>query len=174
MRCRRERVAGATYFFTVNSADRRIPLLVNHIGILREVMRKVMIHHPFHINAMVVLPEHLHAIWTLPEGDNDFSTRWMLIKSGFSRYLQKNEPCNTHQPAKVGRDIWQRRFREHLIRDSTDLEKHIAYIHYNPVKHGLVRHPSDWLYSSVHRYISEGLIPAGWTTDGGMLGEYGE
>jgi putative transposase len=174
MRYRRARVAGATYFFTVNCADRKASLLVKHIATLREVIHKVMIRHPFHINAMVVLPEHLHAIWTLPGGDQDFSTRWSLIKAGFSRQLPEGEKWNPGRTSKGERGIWQRRFWEHHIRDETDLERHVAYIHYNPVKHGYVRNPADWLYSSIHRYISEGLIPADWATNGEIKGEFGE
>lgn len=108
--------------------------------------------HPFRIDAWVLLPEHLHCIWTLPEGDMNFSKRWGLIKANFSRELkgQRTTP------------VWQNRFWEHLIRDDRDLQTHLDYIHYNPVKHGLVESPKDWPYSTFHRYVQEGFYPLNW------------
>ena len=126
---------------------------------------------------MVVLPEHLHAILTLPEGDSDCATRWALIKANFSRFLPRTEPISTSRAAKGERGIWQRRYWEHLIRDDEDLDRHVDYIHWNPVKHGLVARPSDWPHSSIHRYIANGILPADWggtsfvRDDSGQFGE---
>jgi putative transposase len=94
----------------------------------------------------VVLPDHLHAVWTLPQGDADFATRWMLIKARFSRGIANTERINAIRIKKGARGIWQRRYWEHLIRDARDYEKHLDYIHYNPVKHGYVQCASQWLY----------------------------
>ena len=107
--------------------------------------------YPFNIDAWVLLPEHLHCIWTLPEGDTDFSKRWGLIKADFSKKLIRSAT-----------PIWQNRFWEHLIRDDRDLQRHLDYIHYNPVKHGLVDSPKDWPSSTFHRYVEKGLYPANW------------
>lgn len=104
--------------------------MVEHADVLRAVIREVQSRHPFRIDAMVVLPDHLHAIWTLPMNDKDFSVRWMLIKSGFSRRLPLGERRNKSRMAKGERGIWQRRFWEHLIRDENDYERHVNYIHY--------------------------------------------
>lgn len=102
-------VPGGTFFFTVNLADRSTTLLTDHIEALRDSVRRVREAHPFHIVAMVVLPEHLHAIWTLPENDADYPTRWALIKAGFSRRLAKVERINPSRRRKGERGIWQRR-----------------------------------------------------------------
>jgi len=107
--------------------------------------------HPFTIDAWVLLPEHLHCIWTLPQGDMDFSKRWGLIKAKFSKALSRQ---NT--------SVWQNRFWEHLIRDDRDMQIHLDYIHYNPVKHGYVESPKDWPSSTFHRYVQEGLYPLNW------------
>lgn len=162
MRYRRADVAGATYFFTVNLLDRQQSLLTEHISSLRRCVHNVKQRHPFSIDAMVILPDHLHAVWTLPDGDADFSKRWMLIKSAFSRSLPKTENLKSGRIKKRERGIWQRRFWEHLIRDETDYERHVDYIHYNPVKHGYVDKAIDWPYSSIHRYMTEGLLMPDW------------
>ena len=167
---------GGTYFFTVNLAERDKTLLVDEIDTLRNVTNNVKRQHPFKLDAMVVLPDHLHAIWTLPENDNDFKTRWMLIKSGFSQQIPKRERINKSREAKGERGIWQRRYWEHLIRDEHDYEKHVDYIHYNPVKHGQVIRAVDWPYSTIHVYLSRGLLSEGWGYaeggfDEGMFGE---
>ncbi|MCI5146354.1 MAG: transposase, partial [Candidatus Electrothrix sp. AR3] len=120
MRYRRARMPGGTYFFTVNLAERKRTLLVDHIDDLRNAVRKVLTDHPFHIDAMVVLPDHLHAVWTLPEGDADFSIRWALIKAGLSRCIPAEERRSQSRITKGERGIWQRRFWEHLIRDEKD------------------------------------------------------
>ncbi|MEW6689402.1 MAG: transposase [Pseudomonadota bacterium] len=162
MRYRRAEVSGASYFFTVNLADRSQALLVDHADVLRTVIREVQSRHPFRIDAMVVLPDHLHAIWTLPENDRDFSTRWMLIKAGFSRRLPVSEERNRSRMTKGERGIWQRRFWEHLLRDEKDYERHLDYIHYNPVKHGYVKRPVDWPHSSIHQFIARGIMGLDW------------
>jgi putative transposase len=162
MEYRRALFAGGIYFFTLTLQDRRSQLLTENIEALRAAIRKVQVKHPFNIIAMVVMPDHLHAIWQLPEGDANFSMRWSLIKAGFSRALPKTETIADSRQNKRERGIWQRRFWEHVIRDDTDLENHIAYIHFNPVKHGYVQRAADWSYSSIHRYIARGELPQDW------------
>jgi putative transposase len=151
MRYRRVKAAGGTYFFTVNLADRDSSLLVRNVEVLRHSVRHIKAAHPFHIDAMVILPDHLHALWTLPEGDSDYSTRWMLIKSGFSRGLSKDERRGFSRRSKRERGIWQRRYWEHLIQDDSDFARHVDYIHFNPVKHQHVQRVVDWQWSSFHR-----------------------
>jgi putative transposase len=174
MRYRRAFVGGATYFFTVNLANRRDRLLVDHIDNLRTVVRKVKHGHPFEIIAWVVLPEHIHAIWALPPNDADYSLRWSQIKGGFSRRIPKGEPMSESRSSKGERGIWQRRFWEHLIRDGDDLGDHIDYVHYNPVKHGLVERAADWPYSSFHRFVRRGWLPPDWGCPGEMNCDFGE
>lgn len=168
MRYRRADAAGGTYFFTVNLADRRSDSLVRHIDELRTAMKTVIVSHPFAIPAMVVLPEHLHAIWRLPKDDADYPTRWALIKAGFSRQFPKDEQVGASRRSKRERGIWQRRYWEHQIRDDADLAQHVDYIHFNPVKHGLVSRPADWPHSTLHRYIDRGLLSPDW---GGQIGD---
>ena len=151
---RRNFIPGASYFFTVNLADRRLRLLTEHIGSLRTAFREVRARHPFTIDAIVILPDHLHAIWTLPEADADFALRWRLIKSKFSRALPRGEWISSSRMEKAERGIWQRRYWEHTLRDETDLVRHVDYIHFNPVKHGHVTRVRDWPYSSFHRWSS--------------------
>ncbi len=155
---RRADIKGATYFFTVNLADRRSSLLVDKLGVLRAVMHKVKQSHPFKMDAVVVLPDHIHTLWTLPLGDNDYSTRWMLIKAGFSRQIPKTETISKSRRMKGERGIWQRRYWEHLIRDERDYENHVNYIHNNPVKHGYVEGATHWPHSSIHKFIANGVI----------------
>ncbi|HEX5354098.1 MAG TPA: transposase [Rhodanobacteraceae bacterium] len=174
MRYRRSDIAGGTYFFTVTLADRSSRLLVEHIDDLRAAVRTVKRHHPFEIVAWVVLPEHMHAIWALPEDDRDFSGRWSLIKSSFSRAIARTEAVSASRAGKRERGVWQRRFWEHLIRDEIDLQRHIDYVHINPVKHGHVERAADWPHSSIHRYIEAGWLTADWAADvegGGIGGE---
>ncbi|MBR1250505.1 transposase [Bradyrhizobium sp. AUGA SZCCT0169] len=159
---RRNFVAGGCFFFTVNLADRRLRLLTEHIDELRMAFRKVRQQHPFTIDAMVVLPDHLHAVWTLPEGDANFATRWRLIKSVFSHSLPAGEQISGSRAAKGERGIWQRRYWEHTVRDETDFERHVDYIHINPVKHGLVARVVDWPFSSFHRMVKLGVYPEDW------------
>ena len=163
MRYRRAYVQGASYFFTVNLAERNLHLLTEHIGLLRDSLRMVKAAHPFIIDAIVIMPNHLHTIWTLPVDDSDFSTRWGLIKAGFSRSLASSECVSKSRLSKGERGIWQRRFWEHLIIDDDDYQHHVDYIHYNPVKHGFVEKVVDWPYSSFHRYVNLGLLSIDWT-----------
>jgi putative transposase len=178
MRYRRANAAGGKYFFTVNLADRSRRLLVERVDDLRFAVRAMRDRHPFEIVAWVVLPDHLHAVWTLPQGDVDFSTRWMLIKSGFSRRLERDEAIRESRVRKGERGIWQRRFWEHQIRDDDDLQRHVDYVHINPVKHGHVSRASEWPYSSIHRYIHAGELTADWSAEPGLAvadgGRFGE
>ena len=175
MHYRRANSEGATYFFTVNLADRKSDTLVRHVDDLRSVTNQVKQAHSFSIVAMVVMPEHLHAIWRLPPGDADYPMRWSLIKSGFSRLLPHGEKVHASRAAKRERGIWQRRYWEHQIRDDADLEQHINYIHYNPVKHGWVRRAADWPHSTLHSYIERGIVTRDWAADGNENAEaYGE
>ncbi len=162
MRYRRANLPGATYFFTVNLAERKSCLLVEQVDLLRDSIRQVKMGHPFSIDALVIMPNHLHTIWTLPESDSDFSTRWGLIKGGFSRRIEKGERISDSRHVKGERGIWQRRFWEHLIRDDNDFERHVDYIHFNPVKHGYVKRPVDWSFSTIHRFIKNQVIDENW------------
>jgi putative transposase len=162
---RRNFVAGATYFFTVNLADRRRPLLTENIECLRAAFRYTRHRYPFTIDAIVVLPDHLHTIWTMPEGDSDFAVRWNLIKGNFSRGLPRVENVSDSRLRKGERGIWQRRYWEHTIRDEDDFARHVDYIHFNPVKHGHAEHPGAWPYSSFHRMVRLGFYPADWPGD---------
>jgi putative transposase len=162
---RRNFVAGGSYFFTVNLTDRSSQLFVEHMPLLRAAFRYARTRHPFTIDAIVVLPEHLHAVWTLPEGDSDYPLRWRLIKSAFSRALPATEAVSSSRARKSERGIWQRRFWEHTIRDERDFARHVDYIHFNPVKHGYVRKVRDWPYSSFRRMVKLGIYPEDWGGD---------
>jgi putative transposase len=172
---RRNFVSGGCFFFTVNLAERKLALLTDHIGLLRTAFRETHRRHPFTIDAIVVLPDHLHTVWTLPEGDADFAMRWQLIKSTFSRGLARNERISPSRAAKGERGIWQRRYWEHTIHDQADFARHVDYVHINPVKHGLVDRVGDWAPSSFHRHIKLGNYPADWAGDQSDDGrDYGE
>lgn len=159
----RARVPGATYFFTVNLAERHANrLLTENIEALREAFRVTRQAHPFTIEAIVVLPEHLHCLWRLPPEDCDFSMRWRLIKAHFSRMLPPGEDISASRMRKGERGIWQRRYWEHVIRDERDWQNHLDYIHYNPVKHGHVTRAIDWPHSSFHRYVKRRIYPENW------------
>ena len=162
---RRARVPGATYFFTVNLRDRKSDLLIREIDLLRETVRATKARHPFHIDAWVVLPEHMHCMWTLPPGDADFALRWKIIKFAFAKRVPLTEARTVNQQRRRERGIWQRRYWEHLIRDERDYQRHFDYIHINPLKHGLVQRVSDWPYSTFHRDVEDGLYPLDWAGD---------
>jgi len=163
---RRAYVPGGTWFFTVNLLERHgNDLLVREIELLRATVRGVRDKYPFRIDAWVVLPEHLHCIMTLPPGDSDFSLRWRLIKSGFSRDLPKTEHRSMVRRAAGERGIWQRHYWEHLIRDEADYRRHVDYVHVNPLKHGHVKCVQDWPYSTFHRHVAAGVYPADWCGD---------
>ena len=174
MRYRRALVGGAAYFFTVNLAARSSRLLVDHVEELREAVRQVQNRHPFEVLAWVVMPDHLHAIWQLPQNDADYSTRWALINAGFSRAIPKNQRIRESRERKGERGIWQRRFWEHLIRDESNLQRHVDYTHYNPVKHGYVPRAAEWPFSSSHRYVRLGWVDADWGCPDGGDGDFGE
>jgi putative transposase len=162
---RRNFLSGGSYFFTVNLADRRSRLLTEHIQFLRAAFRYTKHRHPFTIDAIVILPDHLRAIWTLPDGDADFALRWRLIKTVFSRDLPGGERLSTSRVSKGERGIWQRRYWEHTLRNEDDFERHVDYIHFNPVKHRHVNRVRDWSYSSFHRYVRLGIYPEDWAGD---------
>ena len=163
---RRYRIPGATWFFTVNLAERQgNRLLIDHVEVLRAAFVTVRERHPFQIDAIAVLPDHLHCILTLPAGDADFSTRWGLIKGNFSRRIEPGERLSESRRKRGERGVWQRRFWEHCLRDDRDYQRHVDYIHWNPVKHGLTRSVRDWPYSSFHDYVRRGSYPADWGQD---------
>ncbi|MEO5670343.1 MAG: transposase [Ramlibacter sp.] len=171
---RRSLVPGATYFFTVTLEDRTSDLLVREIEVLREAYSATVGTHPFKTIAICVMPEHLHAIWQLPPGDSDFPLRWQLIKRRFSRKMTPATERCASQLSKRDKGIWQRRYWEHQIRDEEDLVRHVDYIHFNPVKHGLVAQVKDWQYSSFHKWVKRGDLPAAWgrvKQAGGIFGE---
>lgn len=133
---------------------------------LGDVIRECQREWPFDINAIVLLPDHLHAIWTLPPGDANYSGRWSVIKVNFTqRFLAsggRDAPVSAGKQRERRRGVWQRRFWEHTIEDEDDFETHFDYIHYNPVKHKLVKCPGEWEPSSFHRYVKAGVYPADW------------
>ena len=163
---RRYHHPGGCYFFTVNLLQ-RYPntLLVDNIDLLRTSVRIVKSQLPFEIDGWVVMPDHMHCIWTLPEYDKDFATRWRLIKTHFSRQLPKTERLSKTRLKKGERGIWQRRYWEHFIRDEKDFEIHMDYLHYNPVKHGYAKNVIEWPYSSFHQMVKRGVYPKDWGGD---------
>jgi putative transposase len=173
----RTQVPGATWFFTATLQDRSARWLVDHVATLRACVARARQLHPFHIDAMVVLPDHVHALWTLPADDTDYSRRWQLIKRSFTQRLLDEGVLDAG--ARFGRragerSVWQRRFWEHQIRDDEDLQRHVDYIHFNPVKHGWVMRARDWPYSSLHRFVREGILPQDWGISAALDGQYGE
>jgi putative transposase len=174
-RYRRAHIPGGTLFFTVTLADRSSDALVRHIELLRLSYAVVQKERPFKTIAICVLPDHLHAIWSLPPDDADFATRWNIIKGRFSRALPA---ATSRSPSKVARrekGIWQRRYWEHAIRNDRDLERHVDYVHFNPAKHGLVSRVEDWPHSTFHRYVAEGILPSDWGGDvKEIVGIFGE
>jgi len=162
---RRSRV-GSTYFFTVITYERQPFLCLDEPReVLREVIKETRILYPFEIKAWVLLPDHLHTIWKLPEDDARYSMRWGFIKKEFTKRLKNPlsiAPTTTSRFRHREGNLWQRRFWEHTIRDDDDYRRHVDYIHYNPVKHGLVARAGDWAYSTFQRYRQEGLYPADW------------
>jgi putative transposase len=165
MKYRRAFTPGGSFFFTVVTEKRR-PLFASaeSVDVLRMAFRAVRKTRPFDVDAMVVLPDHLHCIWTLPPGDADFSTRWRLIKTWFTKHCDqalRNEP-NRARTVKREQALWQHRYWEHLLRDETDYARHLEYIHFNPVKHGYVSSAMEWPYSSFRRYVEAGVYPAEW------------
>jgi putative transposase len=161
---RRNFIRGGTYFFTVTLADRRSTILVDHVDALRAAFRRTRSERPFVVDAIVVLPDHLHAILTLPPTDSDFSGRWRRIKGHFSTSIIKSRmPVTRHSNGDLA--LWQRRYWEHTIRDEADFERHVDYIHFNPVKHRLVTRIRDWPHSSFQLYVRKGILPIDWAAD---------
>lgn len=164
---RRANAEGGCYFFTVNTLHRQ-PLLTEASvrDALREAISSVRKTLPFTINAWVLLPDHLHCLWTLPPGDADFATRWKLIKAKVTQQcggsLIRSEYITARRQKKHQGSLWQNRYWEHLIRDDSDFARHVDYVHLNPVKHGHVKYVGDWPYSSFHRYVNEGIYPQNW------------
>jgi putative transposase len=154
---RRCYIPGACYFFTAVTYERR-PLFQDpaNVDLLRQAMRQAKASRPFEVQAMVVLPDHLHSLWRLPEVDADFSIRWRDIKNRVSKAI---DTSTNHRREK---QVWQRRFWEHIIRDLNDWRRHVDYIHFNPVKHGYVCTAADWPHSSFARRVAEGWYPAEW------------
>jgi putative transposase len=171
---RRNRVPGGIFFFTVNLLDRHSDLLVTHVDALRAAVRKAQSRSPFHIDAWVVLPDHMHCLWTLPEGDADFPVRWWVIKTMFSKSLPPGERRSPAMTDRGERGIWQRRYWEHTIRDERDYAAHMDYTHFNPVKHGFVEHPADWPFSSFRRCVERGVYPIAWMHGGGEPADTGD
>ncbi|MGR3375581.1 REP-associated tyrosine transposase [Salipiger abyssi] len=178
---RRLQMPGASYFFTVALARRPSALLLEHVDDLRGAYLDTIREAPVFCDAMVILPDHLHAVWTLPPGDNAFPERWRKIKARFSRRVGAGSAgtgavgriahptrVSSSKRAKRERGIWQRRYWEHMIRDEADYQAHVAYCWGNPVRHGLAARPSDWPWSSIHRDIRLGRVDANWS---GGLGE---
>jgi putative transposase len=158
MHYRRAWMPGGCFFFTVVTASRRPHFRdAARVAMLRRAIREVRATHPFDIDAMVVLPDHLHCIWTLPDGDTDFAVRWRLIKAKTSRLVRMRFGDGK---------LWQRRYWEHRIRDEGDFRYHVDYIHYNPVHHGWARQPVDWPWSSIHTFLHHGRLEPDWGRDG--------
>lgn len=178
---RRADLRGGSYFFTVNTYRRQPVLMEDDVRMaLREAIVEVRQQLPFTIGAWVLLPDHLHCLWTLPDDDRDFAKRWGMIKRHVSR---RCDPRRTRfgwsSPSRRKRHegtLWQRRYWEHLIRDEADLARHLDYIHWNPVKHGWVQRVADWPYSTFHRFAAAGVYPTDWGTDAvaGDEGDFGE
>lgn len=168
-RYRRAHVDGASYFFTVNTYRRQPLLTLPAVRVaLREAIEAVRLDMPFVIDAWVLLPDHLHAIWTLPEGNSDFGKRWGRIKAYVSKQCshlvaETNAP-SVSRVARRELDFWQRRFWEHQLRDDRDFEAHVDYVHYNPVKHGYVVRPIDWEFSTFRRYVERGVYSETWAS----------
>lgn len=163
----RLRQAGGVYFFTVVTYKRRRILTDDLARLsLRQAMDLTAESRPYTTDAICLLPDHIHCVWTLPEDDDDFSTRWASIKSRFSKLYLLAGGMESEQSLsradKREKGIWQRRFWEHAIRDSEDYRRHVDYVHFNPVKHGLARSPADWKWSSFHRHVVEGTYEPDW------------
>ena len=161
---RRNRIAGATYFFTVTLRDRRSDLLVREIEALREAWRKAASRVPHAVIAAVVLPDHLHAVIRMEDETADFPRLWQDIKKGFTR--------RTSQPGAPS--AWQSRYWERTVRDEAELQAFVDYVHINPLNHGLVNAVAEWPHSTFHRYVSKGWLPLDWATSPDATGTFGE
>ena len=173
---RRNRVDGGCFFFTLNLLERHNnQLLTQNIHILRDVVKRIQKKHPFHIDGWVILHEHMHFIWTLPPDDSDYSTRIRLLKTLFTKEIPRTERRSDVRVKNNERGIWQRRFWEHTIRDESDYAAHMDYLHYNPVKHGLVANVVDWPYSTFHKLVKSDVYSRDWgrCNENVMAGEPG-
>lgn len=173
---RRARDAGARYFFTLVSHQRHPVLTEAPLrASLRRAIERVRLHRPFVIEGWVLLPDHLHCVWRMPEGDADFGSRWSMIKRLTSQAIALPGTVSLSRSLRRESGLWQRRFWEHRIRDEDDYQRHMDYLHFNPVKHGLVDRVVDWPWSSFHRLVKEGVYPADWGGDAVVdNSEYGE
>lgn len=170
----RSQVKGATYFFTLTLAQRNTSLLTDNIDLLRLAYQRASRLHPFTTLAICILPDHLHAIWKMPADDGDYALRWRIIKSQFSRNFNANAQRSNSKIKHREKGIWQHRYWEHQIRDDNDLQRHVDYIHYNPVKHGLVNLVKDWPHSTFHRYVKQGMCTQSWGSAFNAKGIFGE
>lgn len=164
---RRTNITGTTYFFTVVTFRRQAFLCDKPVrNALRNAVLETRAVHPFTVDGWVLLPDHLHCIWTLPPGDAAFGKRWAMIKRAVTKAcgasLVREEWMNNSMRRRNESTSWQRRFWEHAIRDEADFAKHMDYVHYNPVKHGLVQQVKDWPFSTFHRYVKAGFYPENW------------
>lgn len=164
---RRWRELGRTYFFTVVTHERRALFSdTRAVSILRRAFAEIRANHPFEVDAAVILPDHLHCIWTLPQSDDNFSMRWRQIKREFTvQFLAAGGAegaISSSRRAQSERGVWQRRYWEHVVRDEADYQAHVEYIHYNPVKHGLVACPHAWPHSSFDTWVKRGVYDSDW------------
>lgn len=150
---RHNRVPGNTFFFTVRLLDRRSTLLTDHISAFGEAIRQARTKKPFHVDAWVAMPDHAHAIWTLPEGDTDCAARWRAVKIAFSKAISKSRAPSANDGA-----IWQRHFLDHPIDDDDEYSRMVDYVHMNPLRHGVCKQIEDWPWSSLHRFLAAGFI----------------
>lgn len=173
---RRAMVPGGTYFFTLATFCRQ-PLLTHPevVSATRDAISAVRAELPFEVVALVLLPDHLHAVWTLPPDDSDYPRRWALIKRHIAQEARRlvTVPLPHSMAKRHETGVWQRRYWEHLIRDETDLQRHVDYIHINPVKHGYVKRAADWRHSTFHRYVKQGILPTDWAAEA-ATGDFGE
>jgi putative transposase len=151
---RDNRVPGMTTFFTVRLLDRNSTLLTDHFSAFGEAMRQARVRKPFHVDAWVVLPDHAHAIWTLPPGDHDCATRWRAVKIAFSKALNKTGLALAGATAAT---IWERHYRDYRIGDDDEYAALIDYVHSNPMRHGLCERAGEWPWSSLHRFVAAGF-----------------
>ena len=150
---RHNRVPGGTFFFTVRLLERGSTLLTDHFSAFGAAMRQARVKRPFHVDAWVVLPDHAHAIWTLPPGDHDCASRWRAVKIAFSKALRKSSAG--HDSA-----IWERHYQDHRVASDAEYAGLVDYVHMNPLRHGLCADAAEWQWSSLHRFVAAGLVGA--------------
>lgn len=166
---KRFKIEGACYFFTVVTHERnKLFASAEAVAMLEAAIAEVQRRHPFDLEAQVVLPDHLHSLWQLPDGDADYSMRWRLIKDRFTRAwvrLHGSTAPTASRIAKGEQAVWQRRYWEHMIRDERDFDEHLDYIHYNPVHHGIVAAPRNWPHSTFGKWVERGVYEQYWGAD---------